>query len=114
MLSLIVAEYHFPVNLLHIPASSSFLTHAYSVRVAVSHSWDFFIRIKFCEAIESSSLLCAVGLYIKCLDPQCLTVLLKLVLLSFYCLSNLEFGSLIRLGNWFNCLLLLMHIRSKI
>ena len=34
--------------------------------------------------------------------------------LSFYCLSNLDFDSLIRLGNWFNCLLLLMHIRSKI
>ena len=33
---------------------------------------------------------------------------------SFYCLSNLEFDSLIRLGNWFNCLLLLMYIRSKI
>ena len=33
---------------------------------------------------------------------------------SFYCLSILEFDSLIRLGNWFNCLLLLMHIRLKI
>ena len=32
----------------------------------------------------------------------------------FYCLSNLEFDSLSHFGNWFNCLLLLMHIRSKI
>ena len=34
--------------------------------------------------------------------------------LSFYCLSNLEFDSLIRFGNWFNYWLLLMHLRSKI
>ena len=33
---------------------------------------------------------------------------------SFYCLSNLKFDSLIRLGNWFNCLLLLMHKCWKI
>ena len=36
------------------------------------------------------------------------TSLRKLVLLPF-----LEFNSLIRLGNWFHCLLLLMHICSK-
>ena len=43
------------------------------------------------------------------------TSLRKLVLLSFYRLSDLEFHSLIHLGNYFNCLLvLLMHIRSKI
>ena len=35
-------------------------------------------------------------------------------LLSFYCLSNVEFNSLINLRNWFNCLLLLMHIHEKI
>ena len=46
------------------------LTHRYSVGVAVSYSRDFFICMKFCETIESSSLLFAVGLYIKCLDPK--------------------------------------------
>ena len=49
-----------------------------------------------------------VGLYIKYLDPQCLLVITELVLLK-----NLEFDSLIRLGNWFDCLLLLMQIRPK-
>ena len=75
------------------------------------YSWDFLICINVCET-KSSSPVCAVGLYIKCLAPQCLPVLL--FLLSFYRLSNLEFDSLIRLENWFNCLLLIMHIRSKI
>ena len=32
---------------------------------------------------KSSSLLCAVGLYIKCLDRQCLLVITELVLLRF-------------------------------
>ena len=34
----------------------------YSVEAAISYSWNFLICIKFCKIIESSSLLCAVGL----------------------------------------------------
>ena len=37
----------------------------------MSYSWAFLICIKFCKTIESSSLLCAVGLYIK----RCLPVM---------------------------------------
>ena len=40
---------------------------------------------------RSSSLLCAVGLYIKWLDPQCLLVITEVVRLRFDCLSNHEF-----------------------
>ena len=38
----------------------------------------------------------------------------SLVCTGLYCLSNLELDSLVRLGNWFNCFLLLMHINLKI
>ena len=81
----------------------------------MSYSWNLLICIKFCKTTGSSSLLCAFGLHKKCFNPQCSPVYGNLiVVLSFYCLSNVKFSSLIRLGNWFNCLLLLMHICSKI
>ena len=53
-----------------------FDSRIYSVGVAVSYNWDFLICIKFCVTMvivlltQSPSLLCAVGLYIKCFDPH--------------------------------------------
>ena len=82
----------------------------------MSNSWDFLICIKFCETIESSSLAPALRgwfVYKVSRSPK-FTSLRKLVLLSFYRLSNLEFDSMIRFGNRFNCLLLLMHVCLKI
>ena len=54
----------------------SFLTHGYSVGVAVSYSRDFLICIKFCEtmAIVLDPQVCFAWLYIKCLDLQYLPV----------------------------------------
>ena len=41
--------------------------------------------------------------------------LLKLVLLSFYRLSNFEFLSLIRLRDWFNCLCIFVRkVKAKL
>ena len=56
-----------------------------------------------------------VGLYIKCFDQTAMFASnYGTGSPLFYCLSNLEFDSLIHLGNWFSCLLLLMHIHLKI
>ena len=49
-------------------ALSLVLIHEFSVGAAVSYSRDFHICINFCETIESPILLCAIGLYLKCLD----------------------------------------------
>ena len=94
-----------------------FLTHGYSVGVAVSYSKTFLICLKFCETmvIVLVSQACFVRLVCNKVSRSAMfTSLQKFVFLSFYRLSNLEFNSLICLGNWFNCLLLLIHIRSKI
>ena len=66
--------------------------------------------------VNPPSLLYMVVLYKMSLNLQCLLINSETGSPSFYLLSNLEFDSLIHLGNWlyFNCLLLLMHIRLKI
>ena len=46
----------------------SFLTHGYSVGVAVSYSWDF---LKFCETMNSIFQPALRG-WFMCLDTQCL------------------------------------------
>ena len=80
----------------------------------MSYSRDFLICIKFCETVvivlDFQPALRGWFLY-EVSRSAMFTSLPKLVFHSFY---NLDFNSLIRLGNWFNCLLLLMQIRSKI
>ena len=80
----------------------------------MSYSWDFLFCINICETVESSSVLCVIGLFINCSDPSNVYQFTETCFPFVYHLSNLEFDSLICLGNWFNCLLLLMHIHSNI
>lgn len=77
----------------------------------LGHSHLHKILCDNCYCFKSSSLFCMPGLFIKCLDLQCLLVITDSGSPSFYCLSNLELNYLIRLGN---CFLLLMHIHTKI
>ena len=49
--------------------------------LGLSHLHNILCNNGYC--FKSSSLLCAVGLYTKCLDPQCLIVITELVLLRF-------------------------------
>ena len=81
--------------------------------MGLSHLHKILCNSGYC--FKSSSLLCAVGLYNYKLSRSAMfTSNYGTGSPSFYCLSNLEFDSLIHLGNWFNCLLLLIRISSKI
>ena len=60
---------------------SFLLTHGYTVELGLSYLHKILCNNGYC--FKSSSLLCAVGLYIKCLNPQCLPVITKLILLRY-------------------------------
>ena len=87
----------------------------------MSYSWDFLIGINFCATVvivlnPPACFVRLVCIYCKVSESAILmfTSNYGTSSPSFYCLSNLEFNSLIHLGNLFNCLQLLMYIHSKI
>ena len=102
---------------LKLQREKTFLTHGYSIGVAVSYNWDFLICIRFCATmvILLNPFPALRGWFVYKLSRSAMfTCNYGTGSRSFYCLSNLEFDFFIRLGNWFNCLLLVMHLRSTV